>query len=170
MTEAVNRIDATLDAELQLRHAYIVTPKRLQMDHLLKTPKALFREGVFPKLPLICQFDFQEACKCIAFALPTAAAFHCMRGVEGVLRRLYCGVVRRDRIEPLLWHSMVMHLRKRRSTIPKPLLDNLDNIRSNFRNPTSHPDARFDIDEAQDLFSLAVDVVNRVVKCPEFSR
>jgi hypothetical protein len=160
--EACNRLDATLDAELKLRSAYIVTPKRFQLEHLLRSPSSLFAEGVFENLPIICQFDFTEACRCIAFGLPTAAAFHIMRGVEGTLRHYYCSIVKRNRVKRMLWFDIIDHLRKRHDVPPKALLDNLDNIRVNFRNPTQHPDARYDVDEAQDLLSLSLDVVNRM--------
>jgi hypothetical protein len=59
---------------------------------------------------------------------------------------------------------MVEHLRKRRATLTRPLLDNLDNIRHSFRNPTQHPDKIYDIQEVQDLFGLCIDAVNRMVK------
>ena len=42
------------------------------------------------------------------------------------------------------------------------LLNNLDNIRQSFRNPTQHPEKIYDIQEVQDLWSLCVDVVNRM--------
>jgi hypothetical protein len=60
---------------------------------------------------------------------------------------------------------MIKHLRERRSAPPKVLLDHLDGIRTNFRNPTQHPDATYDIHEAQDLFSVCVDAVNRAARC-----
>jgi hypothetical protein len=163
--DELNKIDATLDAELKLRTAFIVTPKRIHVDHLLNSPQSLFGQDVFTGLPIICQFDFKEGCRCVAFAMSTAAAFHFMRATEGLLRELYCHVVKRDRIKTLLWSPMVEHLRKRRgSPVPKPLLDNLDNIRLNFRNPISHPEARFEMDEIQDLLPLTIDVANRIVK------
>ncbi|MDT4897681.1 MAG: hypothetical protein QOH25_2758 [Acidobacteriota bacterium] len=160
--EACNQLDATLDAELHLRGAFLVTPKRFQLDYLLKSPSSLFASEVFINLPRICQFDFTEACRCIAFGIPTAAAFHLMRGVEGVLRDYYCRIVKRNRVKRMLWYDIVNHLRQRRDAPPKALLDNLDNIRVNFRNPTQHPDARYDMDEAQDLLSVCTDAVNRI--------
>lgn len=164
INEAVNKLDATLDAELKLRSAYVVTPRRFQLDHLLKTPQSLFGKSVFENLPDICQFDFREAGRSIAFGMPTAAAFHLMRGTEGVLRHYYCSIVKRDRTKKLMWFDMVTHLEKRRDSPPKPLLDNLNNIRVNFRNPTQHPDARYDMDEAQDLLAVSIDSVNRMMR------
>jgi hypothetical protein len=59
---------------------------------------------------------------------------------------------------------MVEHLRKRSDAPPRSLLDGLDNIRHNFRNPTQHPEAIYDIQEAQDLLSLSLDAVGRAFK------
>ena len=162
ITKIINDIDVTLDAELKLRASYIVTPKRIPIENLLNKPEDSFAKDVFQKLPPICRYDFHEAGKCIAFALPTAAVFHIMRGTEGALRWYYCSIVKRKRVKVLLWNAMVESLRKRRKSPPRPLLDNLDSIRRNFRNPTQHPDARYDLDGAQDLYGVGIDAVNRM--------
>lgn len=62
---------------------------------------------------------------------------------------------------------MVEQLRKKCSKRPpRELLDALDRIRENFRNPTNHPDKIYDIEEVQDLFGLCLDVINRMVQPP----
>ena len=162
--EIINKIEPTLDAELQLRNAYIVTPKRFHLDNLLKTPNNLLAKDVFSELPTLCKFDFSQACQAIAFGLPTAAVFHLMRATENVLRFYYCKIVKRGRVKELMWGQMIKHLDKRRDAPKKPILDHLDNIRNNFRNPTQHPEARYDIDEAQDLLSISIDVINRMIR------
>ena len=63
-----------------------------------------------------------------------------------------------------MWGDIVSDLRKQKRPPSKPLMDNLDNIRVNFRNPTQHPDARYDLDEAQDLLAVCIEVVNRMMK------
>ncbi len=162
---AVNTLDATLDGELHLRTAYLVTPKRFDLENLLNAPQNLFGEDVYGSLPLIGKFDFWQACYCIAFDLPTAAAFHLMRGTEAVLRYYYNSLVLRNRIEKPLWGEIIAQLRKkRRNPPPKALLDHLDHIRENFRNPTQHPDATYTSDEAQDLLAMTIDVVNRMIR------
>ena len=55
-------------------------------------------------------------------------------------------------------------LRQRRDAPSDELLENLDLIRRSFRNPTAHPEKSYDIDEAQDLFGLCIDVVNRMAR------
>ena len=87
-----------------------------------------------------------------------------MRAVEGALRNYYVAIVKRQRVKDLLWGPMIRHLQKRRSPPPAPLLDHLDSIRANFRNPTQHPEARYDLDEAQDLMAVCIDALNRLVR------
>jgi hypothetical protein len=73
---AVDEFDKTLDAELKLRNAFIVTPKRFALEHLLKSPESLFASDIYNSLPFNNSFDFTQACICIAYDLPTAGAFH----------------------------------------------------------------------------------------------
>ena len=161
----MSSIRTTLEAELLGLEAWVVSPKRNDPQKLINDPGSLFAPDVFKSMPEICRFDFSEAAKCIAFERATAAAFHLMRGTEGVLRSFYCHYVIRNRCSPLLWYPMVQGLQVHRKAKKNDvLLRNLDNIRLSFRNPTQHPDKVYDIHEAQDLWGLSVDVVNRMMK------
>ena len=161
LRKIMSDVRKTLFAEAEGNIAFIVTDKRLDVNKLLSDVPALMAPDIFDALPDIAQCDFIEAGKCIAFERSTAAAFHLLRGTEAVLRDFYCSIVKRNRVD-LMWGPMVGSLRKRRQSPPAPLLDNLDNIRRSFRNPTQHPEKRYDIQEVQDLFGLCVDVVNRM--------
>jgi hypothetical protein len=164
ISTACDEFDKTLDAELQLRNAYLVTPKRFPVESLLENAAALLSTDAPAQMPRICKFDFGSGCRAIAFSLPTAGAFHLLRCAEGMLRHYYETVVQRNRIKTRLWKAMIDHLRTRRKPPPKALLDHLDHIRENFRNPTQHPDARYDIDEAQDLLAVVIDAINRMAR------
>ena len=157
-------IRETLYAESSGIVAFVISDKRHRVDCLLGNMGELFAPDVFRNMPDIAQSDFSEAGRCIAFGLPTAGAFHILRGTEDVLRTFYCFHVKRDRVRPLLWAPMVEGLKKRKAPPPEVLLSNLDNLRRSFRNPTQHPEKTYDIDEVQDLLGLAIDVVNRMVK------
>lgn len=162
---ACDKFDATLDAELGLRRAFVVTPGRFNTDHLLEEPWELLGNETVPWLPDIAFFDFVEACRAVAFGTSTAAVFHLMRCIEGMLREYYLAVVRQKRIKQQNWGPIVQHLRgRKRNAPPKTLLDHLDHIRTNFRNPTQHPEARYEIEEAENLLSLAIDVLDRMAK------
>ena len=161
----MNKLDATLDAELHQRYTYILTRKRFREKDLLDTPEKLFTIGVFEKLPDMAKYDYREACRCIEFDFPTAAAFHLMRGTEAVLKHYYRCIVKQKRLKRPAWNPMIEQIRKRkRNKPPKTLIDHLDNIRHNFRNPTQHPEATYDIGEAEDLLFVCIDVVKRMVK------
>ena len=155
----------TLEAELTTLEAFIVTPKRFDINKLLNDIGSLMSPDIFSELPEIVRYDFTEAGKCIAFGRPTAAAFHLLRGTEAVLRHFYCTLIRRKRVSPLLWGEMTKDLRKRKTTKKHTTLyNNLDNIRLSYRNPTQHPEAIYDIDAVQDLLPLCFEVVSKMIK------
>lgn len=165
LSEIMGVIRVTLDAELSGVDAFTPTPKRLDLERLLSAVNDLFSPDTFNALPEIARYDFSEAGKCIAFELPTGAAFHILRGTESVLRKYYEQMIRQNRIKSLMWGPIVTDLRKRPKTKSYDVLNNhLDNIRASFRNPTQHPEAIYDIHEVQDLWSVCVDVVNRMVR------
>jgi len=83
----LNQSDKTLDSELLLKEAYILTEKEPDLNKLLIG---------FDKLPSMTKYDFQEAVKCLVFDRPTAAAFHSLRAVEKALRQYYLHIVKRE--------------------------------------------------------------------------
>lgn len=66
----------------------------------------------------------------------------------------------------LNWGVLTEDLAKRRKKPSETILKNLDYIRDNFRNPTAHPEVRYDIEEAQSLFNLCVDIISRMINDP----
>jgi hypothetical protein len=165
LADAISSVKKTLRAEAEEKKAFVTSPKRWDVERLLTDPGSMFGEGVYEKLDSHAAYDFEEACKCIAFERPTAAAFHNMRGTEATLRAFYCYTVRRKRLakEKQMWGPMLDQLKGRSIPPPKALLDNLDSIRFNFRNPTQHPDEIHTIDSAQDLLGLTIPAVNEMV-------
>lgn len=164
LSKCVDALRKTLEAELRATFAYSVSPKRSDVGRLIDDPASLLAPNVFNKLPDIAKYDLREAGRAIAFELPTASAFHLMRAVESVLRQFYATVVRRGR-RAKMWGEIVADIRTRRvAEKHQILLNHLDHIRSAFRNPTQHPDAQYDVQQAQDLWSLSVDVINRMAE------
>lgn len=158
---AFESINETLLAELKMGNAYSLTEKRLGLDKLVNDVDKLFGDNIFEKLSPICKKDFQEAGKCIAFERNTAAAFHILRGMEEVLRNYYKEKIKRNRLDPLLWNSMLDQLDSK-NKISKGLLAILDNLRDEFRNPTAHPVKNYNADEVQNLYMECVNATNRM--------
>jgi hypothetical protein len=163
LREVMTTLRPTLEAEARGMIAYIISERRFRIDHLIKGHRHLFAKAVYEGLPEFAQKDFTEAAKCLAFERPTAAAFHMLRATEATMRYYYCEKVKRKRSN-LMWGAMIQSMRSMPRRFPKVLLNQLDHIRDGFRNPTAHPDKIFDIDEAQDLLSICIDVANRMVQ------
>jgi hypothetical protein len=166
LTRIMDRLRHTLKAEAKTLNAYVLNEKKFDVLKLVADPASFLASETFEKLPRIAQLDIREAGKCIAFELPTAGAFHLLRAVEDSLRAYYKLFFKRAKIDKALWGQLITDLRgKRRKPIPsETLLNHLDHIRKNFRNPTDHPDMVYDMDGVQDLFSLVLDVLNRLAK------
>lgn len=156
-------IEKTLDSELRLRKAYVLSEKRLGLEKLMNEPAQLFSSGTFDKLSELSKMDFTEAGKCISFERYTAAAFHILRGTEQALREFYLKKVKQRRVKKLLWYDMTQSL-KGRKNIPDSLIAVLDSIREDFRNPTVHPEKTYGEDEAQSLLTHCSDVINRIIR------
>lgn len=163
LSEEMTKVRTTLDAELSGLSAYTIEQGRYNSDYLINDIGKLFAKDVFFNAPDFAKVDLVEAGKCIAFERYTAAAFHLLRGTESVLRVFYCAQVKQKRCQ-LMWGNMVNDMKKRPKTkVNDTLLNHLDNIRISFRNPTAHPEKTYDMNEVQDLFSLCIDVINRMI-------
>lgn len=153
---------STIDAESRGIIAYAISEKRYDSGRMISDPWSLFKDEAKDYLSDIAIYDIEEAAKCIVFERPTASAFHLMRAAESTLKDMYCSAVKRERVA-LMWGPMTSHLRKRNTKIDVALVDHLDNIRRNFRNPTQHPEKIYDLTEVQDLFGVCIDVINRMI-------
>lgn len=159
----ISKIDPSLDAELQLKEAYVLTEKRFPLKSLTSEPQKLLGNNVFAALSTNSQRDFSLGCMQIALNQPTSAAFHLMRALEEEVKRLYFSYKKTNRLAKPMWGPMVKELRDKKS--PKPSvksLDHLDSIRVHFRNPTQHPEAFYSLDEAQDLLNQTTTAINMI--------
>lgn len=159
-------LEKTFWAEVAGIHSFFTTDKKILIDKLTSDCEMLFPEGIFGELSEIAKYDVKEAGMCIAFERSTAAAFHILRATEDILRMLYCCCVKRGRVKVLTWGNITKDLEKKRKKPSNGIMKNLDYIRSNFRNPTIHPEVRHDIEEAQSLFILSIDVISKMIKDP----
>ena len=147
------------------KKVHVIPERRFNSNFLMNEQEKLFKSGIFKKLPELAIFDIKSSCRCILFGEGTAAAFHILRATEGVLKSYYCHHIKRDRLEKAMWGPMLIKLRgTKKNKPPKELLDNLDSIRDSYRNPTQHPEAKYDIDSAQDLFGRCSDVIGKMAR------
>jgi hypothetical protein len=158
-------LEDTLICEAQEFVIASPVPRRFALNHLLKSPGEILGSGVYENLTDIAKSDITFSCRCIAFECPTAAAFHILRCVEECVRVLYKAYFPRgDANRP--WGALTKEIETKQKN-PKPeviLIEHLNHIRKRFRNPTDHPEKIFEIEEAEDLVHLSVDVINRIMR------
>ena len=158
-----NTIESIVFAESSIKKMYILPSRRFNFDYLLNNPEKLFADGVYSKLVDIAQHDINSACRCLLFGEATAAAFHILRATEAVLKSYYFHHRKTNRLSKPMWANMLDQLRaKTRNKPPVALLSSLDLIRDAYRNPTQHPEATYEIDSAQDLFGVCLDVIGKM--------
>lgn len=171
LIQTILEFENTVFAEAETRVIASPSPRRFSLDHLLKNPGGILGQGVYEKLTDLAQYDIAYACRCIAFECPTAAAFHVLRAIEECIRVLFkCYFSRGNECRP--WGALTTELKsKSRKPIPdETLLAHLDILRTRFRNPTDHPEKIYEIEEAEDLVHLAVDIINRCARDPQVEK
>lgn len=152
-------------AEALTKKIYVIPERRFNKEFLLNSPNRLLKDGAFAKLEDIAKSDFSSACRCILFGEATAAAFHILRATESVLKSYYFHHRRQNRLPKPMWAAMTEQLKnKKRNRPPEALLTSLDLIRVQYRNPTNHPEVVYQIDSAQDLFGVCLDVMGKMAE------
>ena len=163
LSNIMGAVEEIIFAEAQTKKIYVLSEMRFSLDSLMNKPWQMFAKKTYFRLPNLATYDISEGFKCIVLSRATAAAFHLLRATEATLRAYYSQIVKRRRIQQLMWGNMLQHLRTRRKPDEK-LLQRLDYIRDTYRNPTSHPEARYTIEQSQDLLGLCIDVMNSMAK------
>lgn len=164
LSRMIDQIRHTMQAECLGLFAYITSDKRYDIAKLLDSIEKLFSPNIYSELPDMAQYDFNEAGKCIVFERSTAAAFHILRATEAIVRIYYRKFLRK-KPDGKTWGQLLNELKNKNSG-KKPnavTVNHLINIKDSFRNPTQHPDKVYDIQEVQDLLSVCIDVVNKMI-------
>lgn len=161
--DQLTKIETVIFPESIIKKIYVLPNRRFNSEYLLNNPQNLLKEGIFEKLDEIAKQDIRSACRCILFGEATAAAFHILRATESVLKSYYFHHKKQNRISKPMWAPMLNELKaKIKNKPPETLLTSLDLIRSAYRNPTQHPEAIYEIDSAQDLFGVCLDVIGKM--------
>ncbi len=127
-------------------HAELALPKRLLVG-----------------LPAIVLDDLQQGGRCLAFETPTAAGFHLLRAVEGLIKAYYEKLAgapwphkKRD------WGFYTDEIKK--IGAPERLTGALTHMKDNYRNPLMHPQDTLDQEEALSLFGVVVSLVTLILQ------
>lgn len=165
--EGAVALEQVILSEAETRKIGIPEDARFKFDTLIRTPQNLLRQGMIDRLSPQASRDFRDGCRSLAFQCPTASAFHILRCIEECVRVIYRSYFpRKD--SSRAWGVLCNEL-KNKSRNPKPselLIAQLDHIRSNFRNPTQHPEMFYTLDDAAELLFSSLEVIGRCLNDP----
>ena len=159
------RLNGTLASELAVAQAYHVTRKgAFNLALLVLDATAIFSDEVRSEMDPDEQYDIVQAGRCLAFEVPTAAAFHIFRAAESVMRRYYVAVVGTVPAKKLRnWGAYLKNLQSHVAADPK-ILHSLEQIKDLYRNPIIHPETRYTPEEALSLVGLAENLISSMVR------
>lgn len=155
-----------LQAESPESLVFLTFPKRLPLNSLVKKQQNILELWIYEKMQDIAKYDFNEACKCIAYELPTSAAFHLMRTLE----YLWKEVAKNEWIN-VIQHSTFwkfsIELKKNAKKEIQIIGDQLFHISQIYRNPILHPEEIINIEEAQNLLYSSLSIIPSLIKILE---
>ena len=163
--EALRQFETVLLAELRREDIYLVSRKRgYENEALIDNATVLFPPDLARKVPE-ATFDIQQAGRCIAFELSTAAGLHLLRGYEVVLHRYYDAVTQgAERPEGRNIGDYIKNLVEHGGSDEK-LITALKGLKDFYRNPLIHPEESLDsIDDAIALMNLIQTVIVQMLK------
>jgi hypothetical protein len=168
ITNGLATFEAVLTAEMNVCSSYFVTKKRgYDISDLIHQAEILFPADLAQKVPEAIP-DIQQAGKCIAFEIPTAAGFHLMRALELVLR-LYFDAVGKGAERPST-NNMGDYLRimTEKNLGDAKAIAVLRQIKDLHRNEFIHPETTLNLDEAIGVLGIAQSAVAyMLVSIPE---
>lgn len=164
LTQGLRTFEIVFSAELQTLDTYFVSQKGIySTSDLIERADRLFPDELRANLTREAIADIQQAGRCIAFDLPTAAGFHILRAAEAMVRH-YCAVVTSQPVKQKTrnWAVYVKVLGKHGAD--NKILAVLDQIREMHRNPLFHPEDFLSMDEAITLLGVAQGAIVAIVE------
>ena len=149
-----SKLQTLLDGELSIQPIYHVWPKRAyNIEALVAEGDRLFSADVRAEFNEEEKYNIKEAGKCLAFEVPTAAAFHIFRCAESVLRRYYELVVGKlPKPKMRNWGAYIKHLKE--CGADRRVIVILEQIKDLHRNPVIHPETRMTNEESLSLIGI----------------
>jgi hypothetical protein len=158
------QFETTLRTELRDLEVYFVSPVGIySTTALLTNAVAMFGDDA-ALLPKETAIEFNEAGKCLAFSLYTAAGFHLLRAVESAVR-IYYDVLSKGAARPTRG-SMGVYLDEllKLSGVDTDLESVLRQIKRLHRDPIAHPEAVLSQTEATSLIGIAHSAISRIIE------
>ena len=166
ISEAAKKFETVLAAECQVLDTYFVSKKGAYSTADLVERAHICFGAMAAKLPDQAKSDFDQAGKCMAFDLPTACAFHIVRGSEAVIRKYYEQVTgKAPKVKMRNWGAYIKNLQK--AGADTRVVGFLDHIKENYRNPVLHPEESLSPEDTQVLLGVCISAIVMMVEATQ---
>lgn len=162
--KAAEEFETVLGNECQFMDTYFVSKKGTHSTKdLVENAHHAVPEPARSHLPDITKLDFDQAGRCLAFDVPTAAAFHLLRGTEGAIREYYQLVVPGPKQANPKMRNWGTYIRLLNAHGANPSITALlALLKDVYRNPVFHPEEVYTDERAQVLFGYCVSAVAQI--------
>lgn len=162
--EGARELETVLEAELQGLDTYLVSQKGTHSTpDLIERAEIMFSEYVRNELSAETVNDIRQAGRCLALDNPTACAFHILRGLESVMAVYFERVTGKPLPTRMRNWSIYLKALRKHADHSRRIVDFLDHIRENYRNPILHPDVFVTEDEAEALLGVSASAIRMLV-------
>lgn len=165
LEDSLRKFETVFEAEVADRVAvYSVLTKGIYNTSLLvENADLVIAEELRGLLPESALYDLKQSGKCLAFEVSTAAGFHVLRATEAVIKEYYKSLTGNawDDVFPQSqrnWGKYISALNDEKAEAT--ITASLEQIRTLYRNPIAHPEAKLDNRQATSLFSMATSVMS----------
>jgi hypothetical protein len=138
---------------------YAVTPKGIySTPALIEHAENALPADVKSRLSAETVYDIQQAGRCLAFNIPTAAGFHILKAVESMIRAYHLKLTGKHiAAKSRNWGAYIRDLSNHGADTKVTAY--LSHIKDFYRNPIVHPEVTLTAEQSLSLFSAAVSAV-----------
>lgn len=160
LKEGIRKFETLFDDEIQKAPIFwLERIGNLSTDSLLDGAHKGYAAEVSSVLTQACKDEIDEGGKCLAYERATASGFHLLRSVEIAVRHYLLSIP--NFVMPPLnrqnWGEYVKLLKDNKAA--KVVIDTLQNIKDNYRNPLMHPEDTLQLTEAISLFCVCQSMI-----------
>ena len=158
---AALEFETVLRNECQIMDTYHVVKRGVYSTRdLIENAHKHLPSPVCESVPEMTRLDLDQAGKCLAFGVPTAAAFHLLRATESVIRKYYELAVPGNRKASSKMRNWGSYIKLLASHNANPAaIGMLTSLKDLYRNPVLHPEEVYSDDKVQVLFGLCVSAI-----------
>ena len=164
--QLLHKFETLLEDELQKVPLFCCEEEELgnlSVDKLLDGAHKGYPQDLQRHLPPECQLEIDEAGRCLVYERPTASGFHVLRAVELTILA-YLRAIPGFTLPPINrqnWGEYIQQLKNHNAG--KGVIDHLQNLKDNHRNPLMHPQDTLTMPQAVSLFGICQGTVETII-------